>query len=48
LFRWGFTNTFNHPDNEFAPDGVDDAREYWRTPIPFPLQTFGIESGIAL
>lgn len=48
LFRWGFTKTLDHPDNEFAPDGVDDAREYWRTPIPFPLQTFGIESGIAL
>jgi hypothetical protein len=48
LYRWGYYNTLLHPDNEFAPDGVDDARDFWRDPKPLPLSLFGIESGIAL
>jgi hypothetical protein len=48
LYRWGYYNTLLHPENEFAPDGVDDARDFWRDPKPLPLSLFGIESGIAL
>ena len=48
LFRWGFTDTLAHPENEFSPDGVDDARDWWRDPKPMPLETFGIRNGIAL
>ena len=47
LFRWGYTDTFRHPDNEFSPDGAE-ARDYWRNSMPFPLETFGIQSGVAL
>jgi hypothetical protein len=30
LFRWEYTNTLLHPENEISPDGFDDARDYWR------------------
>ena len=48
LFRWGFTQSLVSPDNKFSPDGVDDARDFWRNPKPMPLETFGIQNGIAL
>jgi len=48
LFRWGFTNTFAHPDNKFSPDGVDDAAEFWRDPKAMPLEVFGIQNGVAV
>ena len=49
LFRWGFTTTFANPQNDLAPDGVSNPREYWRQPETFPLSVFGIkEEGIAL
>ena len=48
MFRMGYSNTLVHPENEFSPDGVDDAREYWRDPHPMPLQTFGIPVGTTL
>jgi len=48
LFRWGFTNTFASPQNEFSPDGVNDAAQFWRDPKPMQLNIFGIQNGIAL
>ena len=48
LFRMGYSDSLVHPENKFSPDGVDDAREYWRTPHPIPLQTFGIPVGTTL
>ena len=48
MFRMGYSNPLVHPENEFSPDGVDDAREYWRDPHPMPLQTFGIPVGTTL
>ena len=48
LFRWGFTQSLVSPDNQFSPDGVDDARDFWRNPKPMALETFGIQNGIAL
>ena len=49
LFRWGFTTTFANSQNDLAPDGVSNPREYWRQGEPFPLSVFGIkEEGIAL
>ena len=48
LFRWGYAKTLIHPENALSPDGFDDAREYWRNPVPLPLKLFGIESGIAI
>ena len=32
LFRFGYTNTLLHPENQLSPDGLDDARIYWRMP----------------
>ena len=48
MFRMGYSNSLVHPENEFSPDGADDAREYWRNPHPMPLQTFGIPVGTTL
>ena len=52
LFRWGYTDTLSHPQNELSPEGFDDARTYWRMPeLTYNgrwKQIFGIESGIAL
>ena len=48
LFRIGKTDTFAHRDNKLSPDGVDDAREFWRNPMPFPLEVWGIQSGVAV
>ena len=48
LFRWGYTDTLRHPENALAPEGFDDARDYWRNPDPIPLDQFGIQSGIAI
>lgn len=49
LFRWGFVKGFANPQNDLAPDGVSNPREYWRQPETFPLSVFGIkEEGIAL
>jgi hypothetical protein len=48
LFRMGYSDSLVHPENKFSPDGADDAREYWRTPHPMPLQTFGIPVGTTL
>lgn len=48
LFRVGDTDTLVHRDNKFSPDGVDDAREFWRNPMPFPLEVWGIQDGVAV
>ena len=48
LFRWGYTSTMVAPENEFSPDGVNDAREFWRDTQPKRLELFGIQGGIAL
>jgi hypothetical protein len=48
LFRWGYYDTLVHPDNKVSPDGMDDAREYWRMPRDMPLFTFGIQDGVAV
>ena len=48
MFRMGYSDSLVHPENKYAPDGVDDAREYWRDPHPMPLQTFGIPAGTTL
>jgi hypothetical protein len=48
MFRMGYSDNLVHPENKFSPDGVDDAREYWRDPHPMPLQTFGIPTGTTL
>jgi len=48
LFRVGDTDTLVHPDNKFSPDGVDDAREFWRNPMPFPLEVWGIQDGVTV
>jgi hypothetical protein len=42
LFRWGYTSTLIHHENEFAPDGLSDPREYWRDSNVRGLEDFGI------
>lgn len=41
LYRWGFTSTLRHPDNDY-PTATSDIRDN----RPLPLERFGIKPGI--